>query len=146
MEAPPHVEARRLQTEAQGVEGSEGAEGPRGVGMATALATAIAHSLTTPHPIPAAREGTEAPTVSAACERSSKKDVVLYSGVILTFGVMVTSVVVDVSAILEVSAIRAPLLPQALYLALLAAIHGACFRPTLCPPTNCSASHLVNDN
>ena len=145
MEAPPHVEARRLQGGA-GVEGSEGAEGPRGVGMATALATAIAHSLTTPHPS-AAREGTDAPTVSAAARGARKpKDVVLYSGVILTFGVMVTSVVVDVSAILEVSAIRAPLLPQALYLALLAAIHGACFRPTLCPPTNCSASHLVNDN
>ena len=72
VEAPPHVEARRLQTEAEGVEGSEGAEGPRGVGMATALATAIAHSLTTPHPS-AAREGTEAPTVSADSARGDRK-------------------------------------------------------------------------
>ena len=111
VEAPPHVEARRLQTEAEGVEGSEGAEGPRGVGMATALATAFAHSLTTPHPS-AAREGTEAPTVSADWREEVDKDVVLYSGVILTFGVMVTSVVVDVSAILEVATIRAALLPQ----------------------------------
>ena len=140
VEAPPHVEARRLQTEAQRVEWAEGAEGARGVGMATALATAIAHSLAPPHHAidPTAREGTEAPLGSAHLE----KDVVLYSGVIVTFGVVVTSVVVDVSANLEVATIRPALLPQILP----AAIVGACFLPTLCPPTNCSASHLVNDN
>ena len=102
------MEARRLQTEAEGVEGSEGADGPRGVGMATALVTAFAHSLTTPptpHPS-AASEGTEAPTVSADVARGGRKDVVLYSGVILTFGVMVTSVVVDDSANFEVATIR----------------------------------------
>jgi len=143
VEAPPHVEARRLQTEAQRVEwaeGAEGAEGARGVGMATALATAIAHSLAHPHHAidPTAREGTEAPLGSAHLE----KDVVLYSGVIVTFGVVVTSVLVDVSANLEVATIRPALLPKILP----AAIVGACFLPTLCPPTKCSASHLVNDN